>query len=99
MIKDVFKFLIFAIIFSLLIFWQSSLFYSWGWGFLPLVLIVIVVNFLEKPNSNFGISISFLAGFLLDIYSSVYFFGFYAMIFSLIAIVLKLIVYKYVRIF
>lgn len=99
MIKEIFKFLLFAVIFFLLIFWQSSLFYFWGWGFLPLVLIVAWLSFSEKPNSSFSIYVAFMAGFLLDIYSSVYFFGFYALVFSMVAIILKLIVYRYVKVF
>jgi rod shape-determining protein MreD len=99
MIKDIFKFLLFFFLFLFLVFFNSSIFYVFPWGILPIMLIVIVYNAFEKPNYFFGIMLAFMGGILIDIYSSGYIFGLYSICLSFLAISLKLLINKYVRVF
>jgi rod shape-determining protein MreD len=71
-------------------------------GFTPnLVLIVLIlINLLEKPERKLGIAAAFLGGFYLDIFSLNLglFFGFYTLISLLISFSIKYILKKYVQI-
>jgi len=100
MVKKI-LFLIFGMYFLAIL--QSSFFVNFGvFGkvFNFILLAVIIVNFLEKPERKFGIAVGFLGGFFLDIfsYSPNLFFGFYTLISLFISLLLKLILSKYVQI-
>jgi len=69
---------------------------------LNLVLILIIVfNILEKSEEKLGILSAFLGGFFLDIFSigsQNLFFGFYTLLSLILALFIKLILKRYVRI-
>ena len=63
-----------------------------------LVLILIIIwNFLEKRKNYFGVINGLIGGFFLDIFSN-HFIGFYVLILAGLAIFIKLIFKRYVRI-
>jgi len=61
------------------------------------LLYVIIFNIIESPKKYGGIYISFIAGFLLDIFSS-NFIGFNIIIFLALSLFLKFVLKPYVRI-
>lgn len=70
----------------------------WGPGLI--LILVIILNFFEKPKENSGMIIGFFAGFFLDIFAEnpFKFFGFYTLISLTLAIGIKFILSKYFRI-
>ena len=63
-----------------------------------IVLILIIIwNFLEKRRNYLGITNALIGGFFLDVFSS-HFIGFYVLILVGLAIFIKLIFKRYVRI-
>ena len=98
------KFLLLILFFYILVLLQTSFllhFNILGWwvGWSPnLILIsVILISFLEKPENNSGFFSAFLGGFFLDIFSES-FFGFNILILTVIVFFIKFIFKKYVRI-
>jgi rod shape-determining protein MreD len=98
MIKSVFKFFIFGFLFYFLYLFQMS--------FLPflnifqvnfLFFLVLLINIIEDPQKNNGLYCAFFAGIFSDLFSS-YFFGLITFIFLLMAILIKYILLRYVRI-
>jgi len=63
-----------------------------------LLIICFLINFLEDPNSRTGLYVAFFIGLFWDIYSSNYI-GLMALILPIICYLLKIILFKYVRIF
>lgn len=98
MIKQIIKFLIIAVFLYLLIVLQSSVFPLSYLSFVLGFLFVLVFNLIEPSVNWTGIIIALWAGILIDIYSSTFFFGFYAIILMALSIVIKVIISRYVRI-
>jgi rod shape-determining protein MreD len=67
--------------------------------FFPFLLILcFLINFLEDPTSKTGLYVAFFIGLFWDIYSSNYI-GLMALILLTIFYLLKIILFRYVRIF
>ena len=98
MIKRILKFLLSAFVLYLLIVLESSIFHLSFLSFLLGLIFVIAFNVIESPSKSTGIFVALWAGLLIDIYSSVFFFGFYSIVLMAIAILLKLFIVRYVRI-
>lgn len=94
------KILISIIILYFLTLLQTSFFVQFNvlkWVPNTLLLYVIIFNIIENPKKYGGIYVSFIAGFLLDIFSS-NFIGFHIIIFLAISLLLKFVFNRYVRI-
>ena len=94
------KVLISIIVFYFLVLIQTSFLVHFTlFGAVPnLVLILIIIwNFLEKRKNYFGVINGLIGGFFLDIFSN-HFIGFYVLILVGLAILIKLIFKRYVRI-
>ena len=67
-------------------------------SFLPnLVLIsIIIINIFEDRKEQFGIILSFISGFLLDVFSDK-FIGYYVLISILISLFIKLVFKNYIQ--
>lgn len=91
------KLLFFAFLFYLLILLQES-FFAHFFPYLPSFIFIIIffVNLFEKRESNFGIYLSLVGGFLLDVFSED-FFGFYLLICFLISLFIKIIFKRYFK--
>ena len=90
----------FIVFFYILVLLQTSfLVYFNIIGFIPnLILIAIVlINLFEEKEKNAGIYSAFIGGFFLDIFSEKPF-GFYILISIAIAIFIKYVIKRYVRI-
>lgn len=98
MIKRILKFLLSAFVLYLLIVLESSIFHLSFLSFILGLIFVITFNVIESPSKSTGIFVALWAGLLIDIYSSVFFFGFYSIVLMAIAILLKLFIVRYVRI-
>lgn len=93
------KILILIIFFYILILFQTSFLIHFPiLGLIPnLVLIsVILLNLFEKPQNYSGYFSAFIGGFFLDIFSE-NFIGFYVLISLGLAVFIKLILKRYVR--
>lgn len=96
MIKEIFKTLILiAIIYFLFIFEASYL--SFFTFFSILAPLVLLINVLEEPQGRVGLYAAFFFGLIFDIYST-HFIGLLALSFSIGSLLLKFILFKYVRI-
>jgi rod shape-determining protein MreD len=96
MIKEIFKTLILLLaMYYLFIFEVSYLSFFTSFSFL--ILFVLVINVLEEPQGRIGLISAFFFGLILDIYSAHYI-GLMALSFSLVSLLLKFILFKYVRI-
>jgi rod shape-determining protein MreD len=96
MIKEIFKTLVLVIaMYSLFIIESSYLPFFTFFSFL--FLFVLVVNLLEDPQGRLGLLTAFFFGLMMDIYST-HFIGLMALSFLLISLLLKFILFKYVRI-
>lgn len=94
------KILILILFFYILVLLQTSFLVHFNVkGIVPnLVLVsVILINFFEKPKENLGFISGICGGFFLDIFSE-NFIGFYILISVGLAISIKFILKKYVRI-
>ncbi|MFH1780560.1 MAG: rod shape-determining protein MreD [bacterium] len=67
------------------------------WGMIPnfILISILLINVLEKPQNNIGILAGFIGGFLLDVFSS-HLIGFYALSFLAVSFFIKIIFRKYV---
>jgi len=92
-------FLFFCFYFLTLIQTSFLIHFNLGWqlGFLPVLFLVIFINFFEGPSENIGIPSAFLAGFFLDIFSE-NFIGFHILILLLVSLFIKFILKKYMQI-
>lgn len=71
--------------------------FGWQLGFLPILILVALINFFESHSKKTGIYSAFFAGFFLDIFSE-NFFGFWILILLAISIFIKFIFKKYFQI-
>lgn len=96
MIKEIVKTLILiAAIYYLFIFESSYLPFFTFFSFLS--LFVLAINLFEEPQGRLGLISAFFFGLMVDIYSS-HFMGLAALSFLLASLLLKFILFKYVRI-
>lgn len=94
------KFLILILLFYLLALFETSfLIHFEELSRVPslILILTILLNFLEKPKKNSGVFSAFVGGFFWDIFSSRPI-GFHILILIILAIFIKLILSKYVRI-
>lgn len=94
------KILFLIIAFYILTLFQTSFMPFFGIKGLTINLIlvlVILINFFEVPEKKIGLWSAFIAGFFLDVWSSMPF-GIEILIFVLVAIFIKFIVKKYVQV-
>lgn len=92
------RFLTLSVVFYLLALLQTSFFVHFKiWGVIPnfILISVLLINVLEKPQKNTGILAGLIGGFFLDIFSS-NFIGFYALILVASSFLIKVIFRKYV---
>ena len=98
MIKSILKFFFLAFLFYFLYFFQMSFLPFFNvFQFNFVVLLVLLINIFEDPKSNTGLYCAFFAGILSDIFSP-YFFGLTTVILLSVAILIKFILLRYVRI-
>lgn len=93
------KIIVLTLVFYFLVVFQTSFLAHFKFlSFLPSlgIIFLIFLNIFEKPQEKSAIIISFVSGFLLDIFSSKPF-GFYTLIFLLISLVMKLVIKQYLR--
>lgn len=98
MIKQIIKVLVIAAFLYCLIVLQSSVLPLSYLSFVLGFLFVLVYNLLELSKQWTGIIIALWAGILIDIYASTFFFGFYAIVLMGLAMLIKVIISRYVRI-
>lgn len=97
------RILILILFFYFLVLLQTSflvhfnLFLGWRIGFSLVLISVILINLFEKLENYSGLLSAFLGGFFLDIFSE-NFIGLYILILLLLAIFIKFILKRYVRI-
>lgn len=94
------KVLISIIVFYFLVLIQTSFLVHFTiFGTVPNIVLILVIlwNLLEKRRSYFGLINAIIAGFFLDVFSN-HFIGFYVLILVGLAISIKLIFKRYVRI-
>ena len=89
--------------FYILVFLQTSFLVHFEiLGIIPnfILIALILINLLERPERRLGIAAGFLGGLFLDIFSinSGFFFGFYTLISFLISLFIKYILKKHVKI-
>jgi rod shape-determining protein MreD len=96
MIKEILKTLFLVIAMYYLFIFESS-YLPFFTFFSFLVLFVLVVNLLEEPQGRLGLISAFFFGLMLDIYST-HFIGLMALSFLLASLLLKFILFKYVKI-
>ena len=89
------KYIVSIPIIYLLVLFQAS-FLAHFWGINIVFIGLIIWNILENEKDKFGIYLAIIGGFFLDVFSTS-FIGFNVLILFLIAVVLKLIFNKYVR--
>lgn len=68
----------------------------WGYALNPILIAVILITVLEKPEKNSGIFLGVCGGFFLDIFSE-NFIGFHILILLGLSFFIKFILRKYVR--
>ncbi|MCK4453822.1 rod shape-determining protein MreD [Candidatus Parcubacteria bacterium] len=94
------KILFLIIVFYILTLFQTSFmpFFDINGLTINLVLVlVILINLFEVPEKKIGLWSAFMAGFFLDVWSSMPF-GIEILIFVLVAVFIKFILKKYVQI-
>ena len=92
------KALILTLFFYLFVLLQTSFFVHLKiFGFLPnfVLILVVLINLLERPKNQLGILAAFIGGFFLDIFSSS-FIGFNVLILLAVAVFIKLVLRKHV---
>jgi len=96
MIKEIIKTLVLMVImYYLFIFELSYLPFFTCFSFL--YLFVLVINVLEEPHGRLGTISAFILGLMIDIYST-HFIGLMAFSLLFISLLLKFMLFKYVRI-
>ena len=99
MIREILRFVLFVTIFLSAIFFSTVFKNESIWVLISATILLFIYNFLEKPNHSLGIIMAFAGGLFIDVYLSSYFLGLFALIFAFLAIIVKLLVNKYVKIF
>lgn len=87
-------------LFFLLALLQTSFFVHFRvFGIMPnfLLLAVLIVNIFESPRDLTGIYLALFAGFLWDIFSSE-FIGYHILVLVCVAVLIKFVLFQYVRI-
>jgi len=93
MIKKIIKILFLGLFLYLFFLIELSPFYLFPF----LLIFLFLINLLEDPRGNLGLFSSFFVGLFWDIYSSNYI-GMMAILLPALFILLKIILFKYVRI-
>jgi rod shape-determining protein MreD len=96
MIKEIIKTLILAVVMYYLFIFESS-YLPFFTCFSFLILFVLAVNFLEEPQGRLGVISAFILGLMIDIYSA-HFIGLVALSLLFVSLLLKFMLFKYVRI-
>ncbi len=94
MIKKISKIFLLGVLLYFIFLLEMSNLYAFPF----LLVMCFLVNFLEDPSSKTGLYIAFFIGLFWDIYSSNYI-GLMALILPIAFYLLKIILFKYVRIF
>jgi len=72
------------------------------WGIVPnyVLLFVIFINIFEKQEGEIGLIVTLSGGIFMDIFSfsSIYFFGFYTIVFLLVYLIMRLFLRNYVQV-
>ena len=91
------KLLFFTFLFYFLILLQESFFIHF-FPYLPNIVLVIIclINLFEERKDSFGIYLSLIGGFFLDVFSES-FFGFYVITLLLISFFIKIVLKNYVQ--
>ena len=84
-----------GIFFFLIVLFQES-FISLYINFNFAILLLIIINLIEDPKRNFGLISAFFVGIFMDL-NSAYFFGLYTISFVVIAMLIKTILFKFLR--
>jgi len=99
------KVFISILIFYILALLESSFFVHFDFFYsLPnfILILVVLINLLEKPKNSFGLWLAGIGGFFLDIFSTfslkMDFVGFYILFLLTISVFIKVILKRYVRI-
>lgn len=95
MIKQIIKILILSLAIYFWFIFESS-YFPFLTFFSFLLSFIILINLFEDPHGRIGLFSAFLAGLLMDIYSSHYI-GLFAISFLFFSLLLKFILSKYVR--
>ena len=96
MTKEIIKTLVLVVaMYYLFIFEMSYLPFFTCFSFL--VLFVLAVNLLEEPQGRLGMISAFILGLMIDIYSA-HFIGLMALSLLIVSLLLKFMLFKYVRI-
>ncbi|PIZ89974.1 MAG: hypothetical protein COX88_00930 [Candidatus Nealsonbacteria bacterium CG_4_10_14_0_2_um_filter_35_20] len=100
MVPKVLKIFLILIIFYFLVLIQISFlpfFTIFSKNIHLILILIIVINLIEKPKGKVGLYSAIFGGIFLDISSSYYFLGFNTAVFLAISIFLKLILLRYVK--
>jgi len=91
------KLLFFTFLIYFLILLQESFFVHF-FPYLPNIILVVIclVNLFEEREDNFGIYLSLVGGFFLDIFSET-FFGFYVVTLLLMSFFIKIVFKNYIQ--
>lgn len=91
--------LIFSLFFYFLTLFQASFLVHFGlWGWVPnLILIFVALLNIFTPDAKLGIGAAFIGGFFLDVFSD-NFIGFWILILLAVALFIKFILTRYVRV-
>ncbi len=93
------KILLTILSFYILVLMQTSFLVHFRlWGYVPnLILIVVILLSIFNFHVKLGVGAAFAGGFFLDIFSS-HFIGFWILILLAVALFIKLVIQRYVRI-
>ncbi len=100
-LSEIKKILVYIIIYFIFILLQTSFLISFGvLGiiFNLIIISVIAYNSLEDSKKISGLFNAIIGGIFLDFFSSSFFFGFFTLILLVIAMLIKFVLRKYVRI-
>lgn len=96
MINKTLKIVLIALFWFLLMLIQTS-FISIFTDFNFIVLLIVIINLIENPESNFGLLSAFLAGIFLDI-NTTYYFGIFTLGLVLFSLTAKIVLLKFLKI-
>ncbi|MDD4358811.1 MAG: hypothetical protein PHY30_03285 [Candidatus Pacebacteria bacterium] len=96
MINKTLKIVLIALFWFLLMLIQTS-FISIFTDFNFIVLLIVIINLIENPESNFGLLSAFLAGIFLD-FNTTYYFGIFTLGLVLFSLTAKIVLLKFLKI-
>jgi hypothetical protein len=99
--KNIILFLIIGFLFYFLAIAQISFFSLFEFFLFKInfsLLLFFLICFFEESNKILSFFCAFWTGLFLDIFSSSYFFGFFTILLMVSAVVIKLFLYRYVKI-